>query len=252
MKASRSRKLILLFLCALCIWHGTVCAEETEASPDAAAADSVSTDISSADDSEDTQANDAEGAEETENAEEGPEGGMPSGFPGGGRPAGGGRPGGGKDGSSSGITPGKALTSSHARGNSEMLRHGAVALTADTETMDTLTLGGKSLALSCGGHAFTVSLEEDVLILQTDDADDWSLTMDVLKTLNLSGIRQLHLIGPGGETVLDTSMELTGSAYARARASGFVSSDFLLLRRGENWIVQVNEKEYRLLGNEMI
>jgi hypothetical protein len=56
----------------------------------------------------------------------------------------------------------------------------------------------------------------------------------LLKTLNLSGIRQLHLIGPEGETVLDTSMELTGSAYARARASGFVSSDFLLLRRGEN------------------
>ena len=132
-----------------------------------------------------------------------------------------------------------------------MLRYGAVELKAEEDSMQTLVLGGEELPLSCGGYSFTASVEEDVLILCSEDGDAWSLTMDVLRTLKLSGIRQLRLAGPNGETELDTDMELAGALYGRERSRGFVSADFLLLRQGDEWMIQVDGREYRLAGNEL-
>ncbi len=186
-----------------------------------------------------------------------PDGEMPSGgFPGGGMPSGGfpgggGRGGRGGRGGSSGITPGTALTTAHAAGTGSMLRYGAVLPSAGTDSMQTLVLGGEELALSCGGYSFTASVEEDVLILRSEEGDAWSLTMDVLRTLNISGIRQLVLIGPETETSLDTDLELTGTLYGLERARGFVSADYILLRQDNAWIVQVDGREYRLNGNEL-
>ena len=53
------------------------------------------------------------------------------------------------------------------------------------------------------------------------------------------------------ETVLDTSLELTGSLYGKERAQGFVSADFQLLRQGNEWMVRVDGREYRLAGSEL-
>ena len=133
-----------------------------------------------------------------------------------------------------------------------MIRHGAVVPEADADRMRTLTLGGEELALDCGGYAFTVSVEGDVLVLRSEEGDAWSLTMDVLRTLNLSGIRELKLAGPETETVLDTALELTGGLYGKERMQGFVSVDFRLLRRDGEWLVQVDGREYRLSGNELL
>ena len=117
--------------------------------------------------------------------------------------------------------------------------------------MTRLTLGGEELALSCGGAAFTAELEEDVLILRSEESGAWSLTMDVLQTLEISGISRLRLIGPDTEITLDTDLELTGTLYGLERAQGFVSADYLLQRQGDEWIVRVDGREYRLNGNEL-
>lgn len=249
---TRSRKIaaILLILCLAClVWACTASAEEPAAETPAA---------------ETADAGDAqpEGAAEEgqEGAQENPEGAPESGFPGGGSfpsggfPSGGGRPSGGRggrSGGSSGITPGKALLSSHASGSKTAVRYGTVALTAGEESMQTLILGGEELAVSCSGYAFTAAVEEDVLVLRSEEGNAWTLTMNALKTLNISGIRQLRLIGPDAETVLDTGLELTGSLYGRERSRGFVSADFQLLRQGNEWMVRVDGREYRLAGSEL-
>ena len=150
------------------------------------------------------------------------------------------------DGEDSGlrITPGKALSSTHAKGSGSVQVYGAVTAVAGEGGMAVLTLGDDELTLRCGGNVFTAGMEEDELVLVTDGGDDWSLTMDVLKTLSLSGIRRVRMISPDAETVLDTDMELTGSAYGRERSQGFVSSDFVLFRSGGEWRVRVEDREY--------
>ena len=256
MMTIRNRKLltVLLILGILCVIRVCAAAAEGWETP---------TDLAPA---EETGGGTGETGEPGENPEEGSpwDGLFPEGWSGG-RPSGGfsgrgrgsfggggfGGGGGGRNGSSSGITAGKALTSDHAKGNSDTLRYGAVALTAETDTMQILTLGGEELPLSCGGYLFTVSVEDDVLVLRSDEGDTWYLTMDLLETLNLSGIRQLRLIGPETETTLDTDLALTGALYGRERAMGFVTADFLLVRQEDEWLVYVDDREYRLSGSEL-
>ena len=185
-------------------------------------------------------------SEEPENPQEEP------GRPGGGkmpsRPSGGGRRSGkgNMDGQDSGlrITPGKALSSTHASGTGFVRTYGAVDPEAEDGEMELLSLGGEELTLRCGENTFTAGVEEDELILVTDGGDDWSLTMDVLKTLNLSGICRVRMISPDAETVLDTDMELTGADYGRERSRGFVSADFTLFRSEGEWRLRVEDREY--------
>lgn len=156
-----------------------------------------------------------------------------------------------RSGASGGITPGKALTSTHARGTGDTLAYGTVRLSVEPGGMQILTLGGQELPLDCGGERFTASLEGDVLHLVCGEGDGWRLTMDALGTLRRSGIRQVRLTGAESETSLDTDMELAGMAYGRERAEGFVSSDFRMIRQETEWRVQVEDREYRLAGNEL-
>ena len=185
-------------------------------------------------------------AEEPETAQEEP------GRPGGGkmpsRPSGGARKSGkgNTDGQGSGlrITPGQALSSTHASGTGFVRTYGAVDPEAGDGEMNVLSLGGEELALRCGENTFTAGVEEDELILVTDGGDDWSLTMDVLKTLNLSGIGRVRMISPDAEIVLDTDLELTGADYGRERSRGFVSADFTLFRCEGGWRLRVEDREY--------
>lgn len=185
-----------------------------------------------------------------------PEGGdMPSW--GGGRPAGsrpsGGRPSGGEPGGASSeeeagfrVTPGQALTNTHASGSGDMTAYGALVLTLNSEPMTQLSLGGQALAIDCGGTAFTASLEASTLTLTAESAAEWHLTLAALGTLRLSGIEQLRLQENGWFADLDTALTLTGSAYARLRAHGFVSADFLLRVTAEGIAVDAAGETYRL------
>lgn len=243
---TRNLKIPALFLALALSVFCTAGAEEETAPAEQQPAVQETVDAGEA--SGDETADEGEGAA----PETGTEGETTEGQPsGGGFPGGGGRGGRGGGGRSSGTTPGKALTSAHAKGSGNMLPHGAVALAAGEESMTVLSLGGEELALTCGGYAFTVSIAGEELVLSTEGGDEWSLTMDVLKTLNISGIQTIRLNSQTAETVLYTNMELTGTLYGRERAQGYVSSDFLMIRRQGEWLVTVGGREYRLSGDEL-
>ncbi len=185
--------------------------------------------------------------EDSETEEDG-EGKAPSGGRGGSKPSGrGGKSGGKSQSSPTTVIPGKALTSTHTRGSSSVIPYGTVELTIDDEPMEILILGGEELKLTCNGSAFTGEISQDMLILTSSDGEGtWSVTQRTLITLNESGIREIRLVAGEDETVLDTDLEFSGTAYARERANGYVPSDFLLWRQEGGWLVAVEDRVYDL------
>ncbi len=181
------------------------------------------------------------------------ESGMPPGRPGGGgRPSFGRRPsGGGQGGASEGetgfqVTPGKALTQTHASGSRDMTAYGTVSLTPDDEPMRQLTLGGQAVDIDCGGAVFTAAVEDATLTLTAENGAEWRATLAALDTLRISGIERVTLQCAAWCTELDTSLTFTGSAYVRLRAQGYVSADFLLRVTAEGVDVDAAGQTYRL------
>ena len=185
----------------------------------------------------------------TEEEEDGTHGSGKGGFGGGG--FGGGRSGAGAGAQTGGITAGEALTKTHAEGSGIVILYGALTLETTGKQMQVLTLGGEELPLDCGGVSFHAEIAEDSITLTAEEAGCWSLNQALLKRLSLSGIRELVLADPEGETQLDTGLEFSGNAFARERAQGYVSSDFVLSLIAGEWQVQVEDRTYRLDGTEL-
>lgn len=197
----------------------------------------------------------SEGEENPEGEGEFPGGGsFPSGggfsgggFSGGGR---GGRGGGGGRGGSS-VKPGQALTSAHSRGTGDMTLYGTAVPEADGEAVRELKLDNETVGLGCESGTFTVAVEEDTLILTAEEETEWYMSQFFLLTLEKSGIHCVTLRTPGGETVLDTDLALSGRTYGQERAAGFVSGDFILHSRQGQWTVSVEDRTYLLDQGEL-
>ena len=144
------------------------------------------------------------------------------------------------------VTPGKALTGTHAKGSNSLDLYGTVALTAAGKPMDALVLGGEALDVTCEGTVFTAKVSKDTLVLTAQAEGRWSVSMDALETLSRSGVSTLVLAGGGPEQVLSTGMTLTGDSYARERAEGYVASDFHLVVEADAVWVQVEDRVYDL------
>ena len=151
------------------------------------------------------------------------------------------------------VTPGEALTSSHASGDGNMQLYGTVALEASDDEMTLLTLGEDQLNLTLdGGAAFTASLEDSTLYLKPVAAGArWEIRLSALQTLNRSGIETLTLATGDGEIQLPTSLELCGSIYGMLRAQGLVAKDFTLEISADQQIVCVGGAQYLLNGGEL-
>ena len=151
------------------------------------------------------------------------------------------------------VTPGEALTSSHASGDGDMRIYGTVALEASDDEMTLLTLGEDQLNLTLdGGAAFTASLEDSTLRLNPVAAGArWEIRLSALQTLNCSGIETLRLATEDGEIELSTSLELCGSVYGMLRAQGLVAKDFTLEISADQQIVCVGGAQYLLNGGEL-
>ena len=190
---------------------------------------------------------------------QGDPGGRPSGGFGGGRPSGGsgGRSGGGSGGGEGmeeqgfRITPGEALTSSHASGSGDMHIYGTVALELSDGEMTRLTLGEDVLELTLDdGAAFTGSIDQSTLRLEAvAQGARWEIKLSALQTLNRSGIASLTLASGDGEIRLPTDLELCGSIYGMLRAQGLVAKDFTLELSAEERIVCVGENRYLLTAD---
>ena len=184
---------------------------------------------------------------------QGKPGGPGGGMPGGGRPSGaGGSPEGMAD-QGFRVTPGEALTSSHASGDGDMRIYGTVALEASDDEMTLLTLGEDQLNLTLdGGAAFTATLDDSTLYLEPVAAGArWEIRLSALQTLNRSGIETLTLATGDGEIQLPTSLELCGSIYGMLRAQGLVAKDFTLEISADQQIVCVGGAQYLLNGGEL-
>ena len=149
------------------------------------------------------------------------------------------------------VTPGKALTSQHARGSGTVTRYGTVALELPETPMETLTLGGETLYITCEGTVFHGVVEGETLTLTAEAEGRWTVGLAALETLARSGVDTLVLAGTGGETTLPTALTPSGDSYARERAKGFVATDFLLLVEEEGLRLQVEDRVYDLEDETM-
>lgn len=184
-------------------------------------------------------------------------GGFPGDFPGGfggGRPSGnfsGAMPGGEMPGEEQGfrVTPGEALTDSHASGTKDMRLYGSVNPEAQQEAMTVLTLDGVELDVSLDGQtsAFFAACEDGVLILTPEgEGKAWSVGAFALKTLGKSGIETVRLMFGEEYVELSTRRQLQGAEYAKLCAAGYVSKDYTLTVYLEDTLVSVAEKVYTI------
>ena len=152
------------------------------------------------------------------------------------------------------VTPGQALTSSHASGTGDMRIYGTVSLETSDAEMTLLTLGESELRVTLdGGAAFTASLDESTLLLQPVAAGArWEINLSALQTLKRSGIETLTLAIEDAEIELPTALELGGSVYGMLRAQGLVAKDFTLEISVEARTVYVAGAQYLLTdGGEL-
>ena len=160
------------------------------------------------------------------------------------------------DGATNGVTPGKALTSSHAKGDRDDTPYGALA----EDTIDTDELG---IALRTGADAehlteseCTVECSGDVLYLDAGDSAiaQWSFDGGALRTLSRSGIARLMLSGGGRTLALDTEGLLCGERYQALRAKGWTDNTFAftvtLTDAAEELIASVDGADYLLAAAE--
>ena len=151
------------------------------------------------------------------------------------------------------VTPGEALTGSHASGTGDMRIYGTVALETSNDEMTLLTLGEATLNLTLdSGAAFTATLDASTLRLKpVANGARWEINLSALQTLNRSGIETLRLATEGGEIELSTALELGGSVYGMLRAQGLVAKDFTLEISADQQIVRVGGTQYLLNGGEL-
>ena len=193
-----------------------------------------------------------------------PGGGLPGGMPGGGLP--GGMPGGSFDlsgilGSLGGmgemngemeqgftVVPGEALTDSHASGTEDASLYGSLPLELAAEAETALTLDGIELDVTLAdGGAFTASLDGDVLTLTPESGGgEWRIGGLALRTLRLSGVRELRLVVGGEAVALGTEAEFSGAAYGALRAAGYVPKDFVWQVTASATTVAVDGEEYEI------
>ena len=174
-------------------------------------------------------------------------GGKPSGAPSSGAPSG--------ESQSFRVTPGEALTSSHASGDRDMQLYGAVEVAAAEEPMEVLTLGGVELAVSLDGQArFFAVAEGDCLTLTPEaEGEAWRVNAFALKTLNRSGVDLLRLRIGDGAVEIPTDWSPQGAEYARLCAEGYVSKDYELRVALSGVEVLVAGECYRLnQDNELV
>ena len=150
------------------------------------------------------------------------------------------------------ITPGEALTDSHASGTKDMQLYGTVALEPSNEAATALVMGGETLPvqLDGGDGAFTAALDGQTLILTPQNGGTlWSLDGRTLKTLMDSGVESIVFELNGAQMELDTAAELCGENYGALRARGFVSKDFFWTLSADGIRIQADGETWSLGEN---
>ena len=115
-------------------------------------------------------------------------------------------------------------------------------------------MGGYALEVSRGGETdFHAELNGKTLTLTpADEEGAWYFTQYALQTLAKSGVIALTFNTAVGDVVIPTDMALTGTAYGRERANGFVASDFLFELSEYGLYLNVEDRFYEVQDGVMI
>lgn len=178
-------------------------------------------------------------------------GGFPDGsFPGGRGFPGGGRGAGDADEAEQGfhVTPGTALTSSHASGVKTLAAFGAVQVSSGDEAVSAIEQvdSGEKLLLDNGESTFYVSVDGDNLTLRPEGSGEcWQFSLLMLEALRRGGVAELCLGFVDGDTIaLDTGFEMGGTLWGRLRSAGYVGKDCLLLVSASGMRARINGIDY--------
>lgn len=147
------------------------------------------------------------------------------------------------------VTPGEALTDSHASGTKDMQLYGTVEISPSAESMSVLTLDDTELSVTLDDQArgFYVEKSENALILTPEtDGEKWSVNALALKVLNRSGIDLLRLNLGGDSVEVSTDWNPQGALCARLAAAGYVSKDYTLIVTREGIHVTVADQVYEI------
>ena len=178
-------------------------------------------------------------------------GGFPDGsFPGGRGFPGGGRGAGDADEAEQGfhVTPGTALTSSHASGVKTLAAFGSVQVSGGDEAVSAIEQvdSGEKLLLDNGESTFYVSVDGDNLTLRPEGSGEcWQFSLLMLEALRRGGVAELCLGFVDGDTIaLDTGFEMGGTLWGRLRSAGYVGKDCLLLVSASGMRARINGIDY--------
>lgn len=154
-----------------------------------------------------------------------------------------------------GITPGKALTTSHANGSKNMTSYNKVSILPGEEAMSILTLNGTKLPLTLDGGAskFTVKAASGAITLTpVKNGSSWQVNGHVLTMVRKSGVKRLLLQLGDTTLTLATEWEPQGTVYASLRALGYVSSDFDWQLTADGITATVDGKTYRVENDRLM
>ena len=163
-----------------------------------------------------------------------------------------GRRGGSDSGNDNGISPGVALTTSHARGSMNTDLYGAATIGDEygTVTVLRLTDGCDSILLDGEDLPFDFAVDGDLLLLDAGNTDvPWIVRMDALKALNLAGITAVEFENAGKKQTIATAFEPSGRIWGVIRSRGFVSSDCKMIFSGGECLIVVDEQTYKVDEN---
>ena len=172
------------------------------------------------------------------------------GFPGGRGFSGGGRGAGNTDDAAQGfhVTPGTALTSSHASGTKTLAAFGAAKIPIEGEPTSAIVQAdsGDALYLDGGENAFFALADDGSLTLTPAGAGEcWQFSLLMLEALEKSGVTELRLnFDDGGMVALDTGLELSGALWGQLRAAGYVGKDCVLTVSSSGMRAQIDGTEY--------
>lgn len=147
------------------------------------------------------------------------------------------------------VTPGEALTSSHASGSADATAYVCSTIESTEEAVRALVLESTQteITLDGGESAFTAIVEDGQLTLTPESGgSEWRLSALAMTTLAASGVERVVFELDAFSCSLPSELNLSGSVYASLRAQGYVSKDCVLSITTQGLSVDVAGSKYSI------
>ena len=147
------------------------------------------------------------------------------------------------------VTPGEALTSSHASGSADATAYVCSTIESTEEAVQALVLESTQaeITLDGGESAFTAIVEDGQLTLTPESGgSEWRLSALAMTTLAASGVQRVVFDLDAFSCSLPCELNLSGSVYASLRAQGYVSKDCVLSITTQGLSVDVAGSKYSI------